>query len=353
MASLTETAYYTRKVLKYGTISLLVFLILRLIFSLSVGYWKKTHPAPPPAPTACFGKIPAIKFPDKGTNPPFYPRLETIENKLPQYANVANVYFMPRQTINLFSQERSRTWAKQLGFSGEPEKTDEYNYFYKTEGLPYTSLKTNIITKNFSLFYDYQNDFTLAGTKNAPGENQAISEAKNFLQKAESLSADLAVGTQKVLFFKFSPPNLERVDPALASVEADFALVNFYRKNLEDLKIVSPDPLKSLVSVLISGSPEKQKRIIEVNFTHFPIDESHVCSYPLKTTDQAWQELKNNQAFLANFGQNYDGQVVIRNIYLAYFDPPEETNYLQPVFVFEGDRDFVAYVPALTNEITE
>jgi len=44
------------------------------------------------------------------------------------------------------------------------------------------------------------------------------------------------------------------------------------------------------------------------------------------------------------------GQVTIRNIYLAYFEPVTLTNYLQPIFVFEGDNNFVAYVPAISTK---
>jgi len=34
-------------------------------------------------------------------------------------------------------------------------------------------------------------------------------------------------------------------------------------------------------------------------------------------------------------------------VYLAYYDSLDPQTYLQPVFVFEGDDDFLAYVPAV------
>ena len=43
-------------------------------------------------------------------------------------------------------------------------------------------------------------------------------------------------------------------------------------------------------------------------------------------------------------------EIIIRKIYLAYFEPATLTNYLQPVFVFEGDDNFVAYVSAVTDK---
>ncbi len=347
MSSLTETAYYTRKGLKFGAIFLVVFLLLRAIFIQAVKVL--TPPPPPPTPSVCFGKIPAIKFPDSTANPPFYPRLETLDNQLPSLPNMVNLYFIPKQSFNLFTLERAKNWANQLGFLGEPETIGESVQVYKTPNLPTTTLKLNIIYENFSLVYDYQSDFTLIGLKNSPGKEQAISEARGFFQRTGVLTPDLANGSQDVVFLKYNPPNLE---PAIAPSEADFTRVNFFRQNLNEIKVLPPNPQKSLVSVLISGSSDPQKRILEVNYTHFQISETDACTYPLKSVEQAWQEVKDNKLFLANFGQNYDGQVVIKEIYLAYFDPPDEQNFLLPIYVFEGDRDFLGYVGALDPKVT-
>jgi hypothetical protein len=49
------------------------------------------------------------------------------------------------------------------------------------------------------------------------------------------------------------------------------------------------------------------------------------------------------QIFLASFG-------TVRKIYLAYYDAGVYTEFYQPVFVFEGDKDFVGYVPAVTTD---
>ena len=350
MSNLTETAYYTRKALKYGSILLVVFLILRGFIIASLSWWKKVNPPPPPPATLAFGKIPSINFPDSGTKPAFYPKLETVDNKLPEFPVNASVYFIPQQTLNLFTLERAKGWAKQIGFINEPEKTDDYNYVFKTPGVNQTVLRLNILLGNFSLTYNYQNDLTLVGLSNAPDKNQAIAEAKGFLQKAGVFTPDLASGYQEVVYFRFNPPNLEE---AISLSEADFTQVNFFRSEIEKLKVLPSNPKKANVSFLISASDNPEKRILTVNYTHFPISQETSATYPLKKIDLAWQELQNNQAFLANFGQNFDGQVVVRKIYLAYFDPPDEQRFLEPIYVFEGDRDFLAYVSALDPKFTE
>lgn len=349
MKNLTEAAYYTKKILKYGSIGLTTFLLLRAIFLTAISWWKKTHPPPPPPPTLSFGKIPAIKFPVQETKPPFYPRLETIDNRLPNFPPTVKVYFIPQQTSNLFAWEKAKSWAKQLGFQQEPETPDPYTFIFKSQGFPQTTLKMDVLNGNFTLSYDYLNDLTLVGLKNAPRQEQAIGEAKGFLQRAGVLTSDLASGNQEAIYLRFEPPNLE---PAIALSEADLTLVNFFRADIEGIKVMPPNPKKSLVSVLISGSDSPQKRILEVNYTHFPINETIFATYPLKDINQAWNQLQKKEAYLANFGQNYDSQVTIRKIYLAYFDPPDEQKFLEPIYVFEGDRDFLAYIPALDPQYT-
>jgi len=37
-------------------------------------------------------------------------------------------------------------------------------------------------------------------------------------------------------------------------------------------------------------------------------------------------------------------------VYLAYYDAGVPTDYYQPIIVFEGDQDFLAYVPAIASE---
>ena len=52
-------------------------------------------------------------------------------------------------------------------------------------------------------------------------------------------------------------------------------------------------------------------------------------------------------------GQSESGQVVIREVYLAYYDAGEQVEFYQPVIVFAGDNNFIAYVPAVTADYYE
>ena len=73
------------------------------------------------------------------------------------------------------------------------------------------------------------------------------------------------------------------------------------------------------------------------------------ATYPLKSGAVAWQDLLDGYALIVNVGRNSPDKIVIRKIYLAYYDSEEPQLYLQPIFVFEGDNDFVAYLPAIDS----
>lgn len=354
MSSLTETAYFTRQALKYGIILIIAFFVLKFTVVEGRKMLLTLFPPTPPPPNMCFGKIPAIEFPSKGTTPVFSPKLETTNYQLPTFPNTARVYFMYTPSSDIFAWERAKTWAKQIDFTEEPEQETEFDLIFRNQATFRKILKLNVLSGNFSILSEYQNDLTLAGQKNAPDKNGAISEAERFLQKAGVYTQELEQGAKAVVYFRFNPPNLEPVNTVS---EADLALVNFFREEIEDsetekIKIMPPDPRKTLVSVLVSGSTDHNKRILEINYNHYPLSRQTFCTYYLKSIETAWEDLKNNQAYLADFGQNFDGRVIIRKIYLAYFDPfstpaQNESLYLEPIYVFEGDRDFMAYVSAI------
>ena len=113
------------------------------------------------------------------------------------------------------------------------------------------------------------------------------------------------------------------------------------------MKLVSANFGQASVSVLVSGSRTEAKRIIEVNFKDVNIDRESYSTYPIKTSEEAINSLKTGNYWTAKDVSNKN--VVIRKMYLAYFEPTTLTNYLQPIFVFEGDNGFVAYVPAINS----
>ncbi len=75
------------------------------------------------------------------------------------------------------------------------------------------------------------------------------------------------------------------------------------------------------------------------------------CFHPLQTFASIEQAMENLTA--GNYWPSSDinsKDVVIRDIKLAYYEPVTLTQYVQPVYVFKGDNNFIAFVPAVLDK---
>lgn len=346
MASLTITAYHTRRIVKYTAIGFVVFLVIRAGLGIFITYWKNAHPAPPPPPNMAFGKLPQIKFPQNiSEQPNLSYKLETIEGTLPVFMAPVKVYFVPQSVPNLLALDRARELAASIGFLSEPVQVSERVFRFTGENSAST-LEIDIIDQKFKMTYDFTNDSEVLFEKKLPDELEAPLEAKNFLKKAGILKPELENGTTKVEFLKYYAPNFK---PVISLSEADFIKVYLYQKNLDDLKILPPNPSQSLISFIFSGARNRAKRIIEINYFYNQASSDEVATYPLKTSQSAWQELTEGKGYIANLGNNPDGQITVRKLSLAYFEADTYQKFLQPIYVFEGDRNFIGYVPAVDS----
>lgn len=349
MATLTETAYYTRKAINWTILGLVAFLILRVLFGLAVSTWKKIFPPPPPPPTVAFGKLPPIKFPlpEGGASPSAKLNftLETIEGGPPATSSTGTVFFMPKPEPNLLSLTRAKQLAGRMGFTGEPQSESPTIYRWQDERNPFKTLRIDIITGNFKIIYDYAQDLGLFAEKNLPTQGQAITEATTFLQNLGLFPSELENGQTQISYWQLVGNTLAQTT-SLAN--ADAVRVDFGRENILGMRLFPPNPSQELVYFLFSGSRESTKRILEASYKFWEIEEEQKATYPLKTSAQAWEELRGGGGYIANPPADGQDRVVVRKIYLAYFYSEEYQAFLQPIFVFEGDPNFLAFIPAVS-----
>ena len=346
MATLTETAYYTRRGFLLGAIVIIGLIVLKISLTITGNIWRKFNPPSPPPPTVAFGKLPKLVFPanSSAAGKKLSYTLEAIQGGLPKLATVSKVYFMPKESANLLALDRAKEKAQKMGFRSSAVKVTETIYRWNNQLIPPTTLDIDINTGGFHLKYPYETDQSLLTAKSLPTNQQAAQEAKSFLINNGLLTDDLATGSAEFDYLRFNPPTLT---PAISLSEADLIRVNLFRANLDDLKIFPPNPRESSVFLLFSGSREMGKRIIEIDYNYFPIERQTFATYPLKPIAVAWQEVQDGKSYLANLGQNEQGQITIRQVYLAYYDSKDPQNFLQPIYVFEGDRNFFTYVAAV------
>jgi len=348
MPSLTETAIVARKVIKYTLIGLVAIIIMVPLGRAFKNYWAKTHPAPPPPPTMDFGALPPINFgpsqSEKFTKLSY--RLETPDNTLPNLGTQAPVYFIATLGPKFFDEEKTREKARAINFLYPPQKTKPTEFSFlnpETKAV----LKIDTINNNFEFRYPYQADPTITRLP-APSKQRALSASLSFLKKMKQDTSDLDAENPQYVFLRYRPEERDLVTaPSLS--EGQFTKVILYRKNIDGLPILPPNNNGPNIFLIVSGATESEKKIVFARYIHFPIDYQRRATYPIKSTATAWEELKAGKGYIENFGNNNPQEpIVIRKIYLAFFDPDTPQNFLQPIFVFEGDNNFRAYIPAVS-----
>jgi hypothetical protein len=344
MTSLTQIAITIRKIIRYGIFFLIFLIIGRIVLGIGVGIYRTIFPPAPPPPTVSFGKLPKLPFPQKTAPANLSYTLETAEGGLPKFSTQAKVFFIPKLSPNLLSLDLTKEKAGSLGFKTDPQKVSETVYRFSHKSSPST-LEVNIITGVFSISYDLGVDSSPLQRK-PPVAEIAASQIRSYLSSASSLPEDLT-GPTNYGYLKLSEGKFVS---ALSLSEANLVKVNLFRKNYDNLTSLTPDPNEANVWFVISGALEREKQIIAGQYHYFPVDEGKYSTYPIKTAQAAWDELNSGKAYIATPGINKDNdKITIRKIYLAYYDAGEPTDFYQPIFVFEGDRGFIAYLPAVTS----
>lgn len=348
MITLTQASITSRKAIRYSIYGIIAIVILRGIILTGISIYKRIFPTPPPPPTVAFGKLSKIPFPERTkTNLNF--ALETPEGGLPTFPLTVNVYFMPKTSSNLLSLDYAIDKAGRLGFDPTPEQTTESLYKFKHKNAS-SSLETNIITGSFSLSYDLNADPTPLSSK-PPLPELAKNNVKTFLSSASLYPKDIEEGTIEGKYLKTQAGGFIT---ALSQSDANLVRVDFFRRNYSDLPVVTPTAKEGNVWFMVSGIRDRGKDVIAGEYYYFPVDESQSSTYPIKTGDTAWQELTSGNYYPASLGTTTEGEnIKIRKVYLAYYDAGVYTEFFQPVYVFEGDKDFVGYVPAITSSYYE
>jgi len=346
--TLTDVAVKTRKSIRWGIYFVAFILVARFALSSARSIKNTFFPAPPPPPTVGFDVLSAIPFPKPTQNlPQLSVSTETPTGTLPQFPESLPVYFMPKALPTLSSVDTAKTRARNLGFSAEPIEISQTVYRFNHPTSP-SSLTMNIVWETFSIAYDLASDPSPI-QKNPPHPEAAVSQAKTLLRNANSLPQDLSGPTPH----EFLKVESQKLVQAISLSDADLIKINLYRKDFgseeNPIPVVTKDPNEANIWFILSGTGQ----MVAAEYHYYRIDEEKMHTYPIKSAAQALEDLKMGRGYIANLGLNQDGAVTIRDIYLAYYDPDVSTEFFQPVIVFEGDDNFVAYVPAVTDTYYE
>lgn len=342
MASLTEVAYYSRKIIVFSFLLITVTIIAWIGTTSFISYWKKTHPPPPPPPNVKFGLLPKIKFPNQAIPENLQIKQETATGSFKQSSPSARVFFIPKTTTTFFAPDKARAKAQLFGFDNEPIILNKDLYQWIDSNHPLRKLTLNINNFHLTLTYNVAGDVNLAKQKQLPDKTQAQKKAQDLINNFALSSPDLQY-PPLVNYLKWEN---NQFIPIESLNQANFVEIKFIRSPTSFGPFVYP-PNQAPIRIILSGSKVKEKEITLLEYLYNIIDYEIYATYPLKTVQQAFEELKQKKAYFNNYQKN---TAVVRSAELGYYEELDSQTYLQPVYVFRGDDNFKAYVPAIENE---
>lgn len=356
-----------------------VIIFLIIIFRIGSFFIRSFNPPPIAPPNQAYDQLEDIKFPKSVVDNNFTYVLNTVSGTLPtDFPDRLGVYPIFPPQPSLLNLEQAREKARTLKFVDRQNKlvpetslgNGKYEWSDPTEIN--RRLIFNIVTFDFSLTSNYLSSLTTLSAQRLGDEQTAIKIVESFLGSISLLHEDIDLektkSTQKNSSYDTYPKLFNIVNGALVPTNslsnAKVIRVDLYQKDVEyemttgvkdaeplkiSLPIRYPDPPFSTMSFWIASS-QNTAEVAAAEFIYYPIDKSGeiLATYPIISVEEAYQKLKENKAYIASY-KGLDQQILIDNVYLAYYLGAENQKFLMPIIVFEGQDGFFAYVSAIKN----
>lgn len=325
------------------------YFIFIFLLKVTVAYIRSMNKPKTAPPTVNFGKLPLPRFAEFASNSNGLTfQLLTVEGAPPQATAAAKVYKMPKKLPSFSISQRAINFAKKLDFTGEPS-ININTYTFVSERNPMRTLTVEGVYLNFFLKYNYAGQPEIFAPPTVKSKEQLETIVTEYI-KNRSLFDDTVFKGKKTLQLLHLDPATNTLVPVTSLAASTAVRIDFFRQDLDGLPLVTPEFFRSYNYTLFAqGSKKLDASMLEISYTFWPISQSDIATYPIKSAQAAYQELTEGNAYVINKGQN-DTDINIRKIYLGYFDDAKQQDFLQPVFVFEGDREFVSFTPAIVNE---
>lgn len=310
---------------------------------------------PPPPPQRAFGDLPEIDFPSTDVvASEFEYELNTISGALPALPDRLPVYKTVSIEGNLLALQNTRSDAGRLGFSiGEVKLSDTIYQWQKQTG---EILKIDIVSRNFDIissFLSVSQKEVLGGTT----EKQLVTRVFSLLEGLNAQTAGVVQDNAQVSYYQVQN---QRLLPVEDIRDATVARVDLFQDPVETQQFIFNGEETTTLPIVYSQAGQSQlhfllergstgPRIVEGHYTRVVLDRESFSTYPLKTSVQAFEDLKAGEAYIANYDPN-DTFVDIIEMELGYFVGGIDQGYVMPVVRFLGNN-FEAYVPAISKTI--
>lgn len=344
--TLTELSFYVRKYYPFGILAGLIILIVFYSFQLFFLFLTNKPKGPLINPVFNVLKRPMVPEASSSANIKF--SLENIEGRPVTATDTARVfYLLPPPRTPFGFREKAYLIAKTLNFD-----TDSVNFLLQGKNAIFSDvtkkLTVDIQNFNFNFQFSFADQPGIFDKAIMPTSNEAQGKAINFLQSLDVYPQELATGKTNTIFFNFNPVT-KTIRPINKNEEGNIVEVDFSRADIDGFATVSPTFFNSQNFVLMAFSEGGSFQILRAQVKFFEKSQEQYGIYPLRTGDEAFADLQKGEGIVVSNPQDLT-TVTIRSMFMAYYDPDVYQDYLQPVYVFVGDDNFVAYVPAVSKQ---
>src|SRR3989344_909856 len=344
--TLTDVSYYVRKYYPFVILGVICLLILYYSIRLTILYVESQKVTPLFINTT-FGRIKKPHLSEATPSAGLTFKLDTIEGVPTTATPAARVFFLPPSQARFGYKEKVFLIAKTLGFNA-----DNNAYKLITNQAFFTEPKqkptVDIRNFNFSYRYSFEEDVDLINQAVTPETAESQENALDFFQSIGAYPQEFAQGKTNVIFLRYNPEN-KSIAILKDNLRANLVEVDFYRPDIEGFPVISPKYFNSQHYVLMLFNKDGEAKILRANLQFYPKSLEQVGVYPLKTGEEAYKELTDGKANVVS-NPREKKSIIIRKMFVGYLDPDIYQDYLQPVYVFLGDENFVAYVPAISSE---
>lgn len=338
--SLAKVTRETRLSLKIGGIILVLGLVFFLIFKGGSFLYGSLFPTPPAPAEKKFGEIPPVSFPKSSNIIPEFD-INTVSGNLPSFPLTINVYKLKEFTPTITALQNAKIKAASLGYTENQVAINTSDYKW-TKPNSNNNLVYNIISLNFSVDSDFLTNPSLE-VGNLTNSEGILNAALAFIDTLGADKVDLDLSKSVIFYYFINNGQLTEVkDPNSASV----ATIYLPQNSVNNLPIYYPGVNPSTLHLTLNGTDTKN--VVSASYIHFTPDLNQFSTYPLKTAEQAYKDLRNGKGYIVK--PTTATTVDITEVSLGYYlsDNPDQ-KYLLPIVIFRGANDFLAYVSAVNN----
>lgn len=349
--TLTELSYYTRKILPVLIIGFFVSAFLSLfiiaLFSSNQKNYEEQISYKP-----IFGKLNRISiteslpFPE---NAEFI--LDNIEGKPVTATTAANVYFIPKTKTRFGYLETIYQMAKSASFNTEVVR-HRLNGSVASFDDDFQTLVIDIGSFNFSYKYRFEDQPDVFLSPQLPPNDEEIKEkAREFLDRMGRFPQELRNGRESVTYFLYDPYKNDFIVTENRE-EATAVEIDFFRPDENGIPVFSTKYFAGN-NFVVFAFPEGNEKVLKAQVQFFEKDSSSFGVYPVKTGEEAWNDLTKRKKGFIITNHSSSKKITITDMFIGYLDPDIYQPYFQPIYVFIGENNFVAYIQAVKDEYIE